>query len=166
MLAEANLDRTVIIRANFAGANLAKATMMAAVAYGTLDISSGPPPSFAGADLSGAHIVARLGRADLRGAILTDAHLGFSVRELRVNIYSDLSGAELSGAKLVRADLRRVRLPFADLAHADLSGADLTRADLFHADLTGADLTGANLTDANIAETLLGPSAPAVGSER
>jgi uncharacterized protein YjbI with pentapeptide repeats len=167
MLTEANLDRTIIIRANFAGAHLAHASLMAVVAYPTLDTSSGPAPSFAGADLTGARIVARLGHADLRGAILTDARLGYTVRELRTNLYSDLSGAELSEAKLVRADLRRVRLAFAHLSHADLSGADLRRADLFHADLTGADLTGADLTDADIAETLLRPSAPPVaGSDR
>jgi uncharacterized protein YjbI with pentapeptide repeats len=155
MLAGADLDHTVIIRTNFTGADLAKASLFGAVAYSTLEVRDSEAPTFAGADLSGARIVARLGRANLRGAKLADVRMGADGRELRTNLLNDLSGCDLTGADLSRADLRAVRLAFAHLAQADLAGANLSRADLWHADLTGADLTNTDLTGATIEGAIL-----------
>jgi uncharacterized protein YjbI with pentapeptide repeats len=151
----ANLDHSVIIRTNFAGAKLAKASFYGAAAYSTLEILPAEAPNFAGADLTGARIASRLGRANLRGARLVEAHMGIDSREFRTNLQNDLSGCDLTGADLARADLRAVRLPFAHLGGADLTGADLSRADLAHADLSGADLTDADLTGANIEGAIL-----------
>ena len=63
--------------------------------------------------------------ADLRGANLSDARLG----------YANLSGADLSDA---------------DLSGAWLGAADLSDADLFYANLRGANLSDANLVEANL----------------
>jgi uncharacterized protein YjbI with pentapeptide repeats len=154
-LRDANFDHSVIIRANFAGADLANASFYGAAAYSTLEISAAEAPNFAGADLTGARIASRLGRANLRGARLVDVRMGIDSREFRTNLQNDMSGCDLTGADLSRADLRAVRLPFAHLAEADLTGADLSRADLAQADLSGADLTDADFTGANVDGAIL-----------
>ena len=128
-LAGADLDHTVIIRTNFAGADLSRSSLYAAVASSSLEIVAAEAPDFAGADLSGAHIVAVLGRANLRGANLSGVRMGGYERILRLNLINDLTGADLTAARLARADLRDVRFAFAHLADADFAGANLTRAD-------------------------------------
>ena len=72
----AKLDRSRLTRTNFSGANLVGASLYHAV--GTLDFEahSTNAPNFSGANLRGARIMARLSRADLRGANLADARLG------------------------------------------------------------------------------------------
>ena len=154
-LTGANLDHSVIIRTNFAGAELANASFYGAAAYSTLEISAAEAPNFAGADLTGARIASRLGRANLRGARLVAVRMGSDSRDFRTNLQNDMSGCDLTGADLSRADLRAVRLPFAHLAEADLAGADLSRADLAHADLSGADLTDTDFTGANVDGAIL-----------
>ncbi len=118
-------------------------------------MSPAEAPDFAGADLSGAHVIARLMRVDLHGANLTHARLGPARDQLKTPFSNDLSGCNLSAAKLAGADLHDVRLPFAKLVGADLSGTDLSGTDLAHADLTGANLTGADLTGADLEGAVL-----------
>jgi uncharacterized protein YjbI with pentapeptide repeats len=112
-------------------------------------------PCLAGADLTGALVLVRLARTDLRGAVLAQVNMGVNPGALYPFAGNDLSGADLSGADLSRADLQDVRLPFAMLAGATLRGADLRRVDLSYADLTGADLEGADLSGADLDGTVL-----------
>lgn len=86
-----------------------------------------------------------LGRDDLRGANLRDAHL----REAYLR-GADLREADLRGADLREADLRGARLDRAHLRGADLCEAYLRVADLRGADLGDADLRGANLHGTNL----------------
>ncbi len=151
-LAGARLDRAVVLRANFAHADLSQASLLRLVTSSTLQPQAAEAANFAGADLSRASIFARLNGADLSGARLVGAHLGVDERTPKtMNLMrTELSGCDLSGADLRGADLHGVLLSFAKLAGADLSGADLR-----HADLTGADLTGADLTDADLGGAVL-----------
>jgi hypothetical protein len=68
----AMLDRTRLARANFSSANLAGASFYHAVGTVDFEAHSTNAPNFSGANLSGARIMARLSRADLRGANLAD----------------------------------------------------------------------------------------------
>ena len=70
-LAGADLDHTVVIRTDFSAADLSNASLRGLAAYSTLEVSAAEAPNFAGAKLSGAHILARLGRANLHGADLS-----------------------------------------------------------------------------------------------
>jgi uncharacterized protein YjbI with pentapeptide repeats len=99
--------------------------------------------------------LARLMRADLRGAILQGADLrGADLRlaDLREAV---LVGADLRGATLHLADLRDAHLRAARLNGAGLAQAALGRADLREADLQGADLGGADLGGAHLACAIL-----------
>jgi uncharacterized protein YjbI with pentapeptide repeats len=147
-LAGARLDRTVIIRANFAGANLAGATLVLPQASPGLDPSTPDAPSFKEANLSQATILARLARADFRGADASGLRSAVRGGEHVVRMRNDLSGARFGGARLIGADLREVNLAFADLSQADLSDANLRRADLTGANLDGARFRGADLDGA------------------
>jgi uncharacterized protein YjbI with pentapeptide repeats len=154
-LAGAKLDHALIIGANFAGADLHDASVLDAVAFSTLEILPGEAPNFAGANLSGARIIARLSRSNMSGANLAHLHMGAPLNRTIPPTRNALSGCNLTNASLAGADLAGIDLAFADLTGADLSHADLTRADLAHANLTGADLTGTDLTDADLDETVL-----------
>jgi hypothetical protein len=79
-------------------------------------------------------------RANLRGASLSKAGLG----------WADLREATLIGADLERADLRDANLRGADLSWSDLREANLSWSDLRGADLRGANLRGANLRRARL----------------
>ena len=81
-------------------------------------------------------------RANLRGANLEDANLGFA----------NLRGANLRGANLGFANLRGANLGCANLGCANLEGANLGCANLGFANLRGANLRGANLRGANLDE--------------
>ena len=84
-------------------------------------------------------------RADLRGAILTDANL------ICADLYcADLTGADLTGADLRSADLTGANLRSANLTGANLIGANLGVANLEGANLYNANLEGANLVGANL----------------
>jgi len=152
-LAGARLDRTVIIRTNFASANLAGASLILPQASPGLSPSAADAPSFRGANLSRATVMAQLGRADFRGADARGLRMSIHREQRLIRVgRNDLSGARLAGASLVEADLREVNLAFADLSDADLSGADLRRADFTGARLGGASLAGADLDGAILRE--------------
>jgi uncharacterized protein YjbI with pentapeptide repeats len=155
-LSGARLDRATIIRTNFAGANLSRATLLAPQAFPGMAPTIADAPSFRGANLSGARILANLTGVDMRGADASDLRMSAdrSQRELRPP-RSELPNGKLSGVRFARADLREAVFAFADLAGADLSDSDLRRANLSRADLTGAILTGANLAGADLDGAIL-----------
>ena len=155
-LSGAKLDRVTITRTNFAGADLSGASLFDIAAYSTTEFPRpAESPIFAGADLSGTNIQARLTGVNMRGADLSDARLGLRREQLKSPIWHDLSGCDLTGAKLRNTDLHGVHLQFTKLVGADLTGANLHVADLSHADLTGADLTGADLSGADLDGTIM-----------
>jgi uncharacterized protein YjbI with pentapeptide repeats len=156
-LAHARLDLAIVIRAKFVGADLSEASLVRLATSSGLEPDPGEAPSFVGANLSQAHVFARLSRADMHGARLAGAQLGVEPRTPRTMnlIRTELSGCNLAGAILAGADLTGALLSFVDLAGADLSQADLRRADLSHADLTGADLTGAQFSGADLEGAVL-----------
>lgn len=146
-----NLDRATVSRANFSGADLRAVKMrMMAVSNG-LDPVAADAPRFAGADLSGAEIEARLDWADFSDADLSHAKIG---RQLAIwgsyKPRSVMIGCNFTRARLVGASFEKSVLQFARFNGADLTGADLREADLSKADLTGADLTGARLDGADL----------------
>ena len=156
-LRSARLDLAWIMRADFTGANLSGASMFGPVVAPTM---AQPPaselPRFAGADFSGARVIARLAGCDLRQARFAGAQLGVDLKNQPMGqMRNDFSGADLSGADFSGADLNRAELAFANLAGANLTGANLLRADLAHADLRGAELTGADLTEADLDGAIL-----------
>lgn len=158
-LAGAHLDRATVQRTRFDGADLRGASLLRVSVTTELDLTMkavADAPSFAGADLTGARIFARLNGANLRGADLTGARLGhyrLTVIELHPRTFLEL--ADLSHARLRDADLVGVQLSWAKLVGADLTGAKLTNANLTGADLTGADLSGADLTGADLDMAIL-----------
>jgi uncharacterized protein YjbI with pentapeptide repeats len=104
-----------------------------------------------GADLSGARLQrAVLGYAHLQGAFLLGAELQGA----------DLRDAQLQGAVLINAELQGARLGFAQLQETNLTGAQLQgaylgfaqlhKAALMDAQLQGADLMDAQLQGANL----------------
>lgn len=149
-LSGAKLDLAWIMRANFTNANLSHASLLGLVVSSGLDYSAAEAPTFKGANFSEAHIIARLGRFDLRGANFHRARMAPDMRNQSMGLMrSDLSGADLAGADFSQADLSWALMRFANLTGANLTGANLSEADFSGADLTGADLTGVNATGAN-----------------
>src|SRR5471030_2016848 len=102
-LAGARLDLTVIIRADFGGADLRHASLVRPAVSSTMEAQATEAPRFAGANLEGAVIFARLTYADLGGARLVGARLGADVRTART---MNLGRSELSGADLDRVVLK------------------------------------------------------------
>ena len=150
-LSHANLNLAWIMRANFSRADLAGASLQGPVVSAGLEINPDEVPTFAGANFSGARIVARLSRMDLRGANFTGARMGADMKNQSMGLMrTDLSGANLAGANFAGADLSRALLRFADLTGASLIDANLYRADLSGANLSGADVTGADFTEADV----------------
>ncbi len=142
----ANLDRAIIIRTDFSNATMTGVTMMLPAASTVLDNNPArEAPIFRGADLSFAHVLAKLGHADWTGAKLTDAHFELGRLQFLAALRSDLAGGFMAGADLAGANLTSVRLAFADLRGANLRGANLEGADLAGVRLDGADLRGARL---------------------
>jgi uncharacterized protein YjbI with pentapeptide repeats len=91
--------------------------------------------------------------ADLRGAVLVEAHLE---RAVLMGVHLDraiLLGARLDRAILADAHLERAVLRGAHLEHAVLSGGHLEGANLMGAHLERADLGGAHLEGAILEET-------------
>ena len=94
---------------------------------------------------------------DTRKAVIV---LGHIKKNMKWNIYVDLSKINLSGADLRNAnlsefhlwesDLRNANLMYANLLGANLSDANLSGANLMYANLSGAILSGANLSGANL----------------
>ncbi len=155
-LSGANLDAAWIMRANFKGADLSKASLFGPVVYPGLEVLPAEAPNFENANLSGARIIARLSRVNLRGSNLAGARMGVDMRNQPMGqMRADLSGADLTGADLAGADLNRALITFAKLAGASLAKTNLFRADLSGTDLTGADVTGADLTEADLYGTVM-----------
>jgi uncharacterized protein YjbI with pentapeptide repeats len=153
----ARLDLAVVIRTSFAGADLSRARLVRLAASSTLEPRPDEAPSFAGANLSGATIFARLARADMHGARLEAAILGGDERTPHtMNLTrADLAGCNLANADLAGANLAGASLRFANLAGANLARADLRRSDLSQADLSRANLAGAALAGADLDEARL-----------
>jgi uncharacterized protein YjbI with pentapeptide repeats len=133
-LGRANLERAKLVAARLHGADLEGANLWGAD-IGYVDRNPG-----------GYHRwehefePARLGRANLRSATLSQARL----------VFADLGEANLSGAKLFGADLLEAVLRDANLSGASLEGANLLEAVLRGANLHRASLEGANLHRANL----------------
>lgn len=155
-LSGADLSRAILIRTDFTRADLAGATMLLPAASSKLgENPAAEAPRFRGANLTGAHVLAKLGNADWSGARLTDAHFELGRTQFLAALRSDLSGSALTGANLAGADLSGVRMAFADLRGANLARANLHGADLSGARLDGADLTGAILSRTDLRRTSL-----------
>jgi uncharacterized protein YjbI with pentapeptide repeats len=156
-LVGANLNLAWVIHANFTRANLAHASLQGLVVSTGLETSATQAPIFAGANLSGARITARLNYSDARGAKFTGASMGADIKNQSMGLMrADLSSARLDGADFSGADLSRALIRFAKLRGARFTGANLQMADLSGADLSGADLTGANVAGADFGGVLLG----------
>jgi uncharacterized protein YjbI with pentapeptide repeats len=116
-LDEAQLQRADLRYAALGGASLVEADLTGA----NLDAATLTP----GVDLTKADLSNASARADLRGAVLTEANL---------------VGAQMDRANLQGADFTGAEMQFADLRGADLRGANLRKAE----DLELArDLSGA-----------------------
>ena len=161
-LSHTRLDRSVLIRADLSGANLSGATILRPTIYTDLSENLADAPRFAGANLTGVRINARMSGSDFHGADLTGANL--SQRESRAGegtittlTKNVLKSCDFSRAIMRGVNLDRSVLTFSRFVGTDLRDASLVDADLSKADLTGADLTGANLTGADLyGATLLG----------
>jgi uncharacterized protein YjbI with pentapeptide repeats len=159
-LSHTRLDRSVLIRADLSGANLSGASILRPTVYTDLNENLADAPRFAGANLTGIRVMAKMSGADFHGADLTNAN--FTPREgrpgqgtittLAKNVLKscDFTRAILRGVNFDRAVLTFSHFDGADLTGANLSGTDLSKADFTGADLTGADLTGADLDGANL----------------
>ncbi len=154
-LSHTRLDRTVLIHADLAGANLSGATILRPTIYTDLEENLADAPSFAGANLKGIRVMAKMSGADFHGADLSGADLSplearpgqGTITTLAKNV---LKSCDFSRAIMRGVNLDRALLTFSHFVGADLRDANLTGADLSRADLTGADLTGANLTGADL----------------
>jgi uncharacterized protein YjbI with pentapeptide repeats len=151
-LSGVKLDRAIVIRADFSGANLSGASIMRPSVYTSLYANRDEAPKFSGANLKGIRITAMMDGADFRGADLSGARMG--PHEPRADISSMpasfLRGCDFSGAILRDADLMWAKLTFSKFTGADLSGVNLNGADLSKADLSGANLTDADLAGADL----------------
>ena len=161
-LAGSRLDRTTLIRADFSGANLSGASILRPTIYTDLTENIADAPRFAGANLTGIRVMAKMSGADFHGADLTDAN--FTPREARPGqgtittlAKNMLQSCDFTKAILRGANLEHAVMTFSHFNGADLTGANLNSTDLSRADFTGADLTGADLTGADLdGATLLG----------
>lgn len=79
-------------------------------------------------------------RADLRGAVISDANLADST----------FDNAILQQANLDRVDAQRASFASANMYRTNVSQSDLSSANLLAANLSEALLQGTNLTDANL----------------
>lgn len=156
-LAGARLDRAVLTGTDFSGASLRGASLLRPTVYSSLGFDRREAPSFAGADLTGIRITARLDGAVSCGADLSRADI--SPHETRGDVSSmprnQLPYCDFTDANLEGANLQYALLTFAKLVRARLGGANLANSDLSKADLSGADLTGANLAGADLDGAIL-----------
>lgn len=151
-LTRANLNGAWLMGTDFSGARLVGSSLLSVVVLGG-EVKT--PPNFAGADLSGARIIADFPRANLRGAKLVKTNLGVNIKNQGMGqMRTDLSGADLSGADLEGADLNRSLMAFAKLNGANLRGVNFFNAKMAGADLRGADVSGADFTDADLDGTV------------
>ena len=166
-LAGARLDRCVIIRTRFAGAQMQGCSFLRPSVFSGLQNSHLEVPVFRNANLERAKILALLDGADFSGANLSGASLTWApYNQRRSHWGTGLNRSTLDGVAAVRASfadlsMKQASLRAADLRHADfrnaiLTGADLSDADIAHADFTGAKLDGASLDTARGRETAIG----------
>ena len=150
----ANLDGAWLIGANFANANLQEIHLFGPVVARGLEPSREQSPVFAGADFSGARVIAKLSQGDSEGANFSDANLGADMKNQSMGLMrfeaegAQLAEADFSGAKLNHALFRFANLTGADFSNADIRSAEFNGADLSGANFTGADATGADFSDA------------------
>lgn len=155
-LSNARLDRSSLSRADLSGANLKGATLLTVTAHLTTEPQAVDAPLFVGADLTDAHIAARLDGANFSNANLTRARLGRLVptwgtyRSRAVINSSNFSGAILVGADLSTAMLRFSEFRDANLTDANLAGCDFTKTNFSGANFSGADVSGADFDGANL----------------
>jgi uncharacterized protein YjbI with pentapeptide repeats len=159
-LSHTRLDRSVLIRADLSGANLTSATILRPTIYTDLNEDLKDAPRFAGANLTGIRVMARMSGSDFHGADLTNANLSplesrpgqGTMTTLYKNVLKscDFSNAILRGTNFDRAVLTFSRFNGADLTDANFKDADLSRVDFSGADLTGANFTGADLDGATL----------------
>ncbi|MGN6692785.1 MAG: Ig-like domain repeat protein [Aquihabitans sp.] len=159
-LTGANLTGARLTGADLAGADLDGVQLSGASISGVRSGSiSGTPASLpSNSDLVNGYLVG--GGASLRDAMLPGADLADKLIGGSDWTRADVHGANLRGAfmgyivlqdaNLADADLHGAYVLLANLRHADLRGADLTQAHLGGSDLTGADLTDANLAGADL----------------
>jgi uncharacterized protein YjbI with pentapeptide repeats len=147
-LTRAILNGAWLMGTNFNGAVLVDAMLMSVVVLGGQVTTK---PSFAGADLSGARVIAEFAGVDFSGARLARANLGVDIKNQGMGqMRTNLAGAKLAAADLAGADLNRSILEFADLTKANLAGVSLFRAKLAGADLRGANVAGADFSEADL----------------
>ena len=161
-LSHTRLDRSVLIRTDLSGANLSGATILRPTVYTDLGENLADAPRFAGANLAGIRVMAKMSGSDFHGADLTGANLSplesrpgqGTITTLAKNV---LKSCDFSHAIMRGVNLDRAVLTFSRFVGTDLHDANFVNADLSKADFTGADLTGANLTGADLdGATLLG----------
>ena len=145
------LDRATVIRTDFTGASLKGAMLRSLTVFSTVDPDPSDAPRFTGANLSDAHIVARLDGTDFRGANLTDARIG-----QQSGVWGSyaprmtLIGADFSASELRRTNLKSAVLHFARFVNATIIDGNFRDTDLSGADFTGAELEGTDFTGANL----------------
>lgn len=155
-LTGANLNLSWLIHADFTGANLTDASLVAPVVAEGLAAKPGEIPIFKDANLSGARVQARFTAGDLRGTKFVGADLSAHLKNQSMGLmHTEMGSANLAGADLSKANLGHIDMTFANLRGVDFTDADLTRADLSGADATGASFAGADLTGAVLDRTTL-----------
>ncbi len=131
-LSGAKLDLAWIMRANFTDANLSRSSLLGLVVASGLDYSAAEAPTFRGANFSGAHVLARLARFDLRGADFHGAKMGADMKNQSMGLMRcDLSGSDLAGANFSKADLSLALMRFANLTGANFARRKSVRSRSF-----------------------------------
>ena len=155
-LSGAILNLAWVMRADFTGADLSRASMQGPVVAPGLELSVAHAPIFTRANFSGARVIARFSRFDLREADFSGAHLGADMRNQSMGLMRmDFTSANLEGANFAGADLGRALLSWANLRRTNFRGAKLTMANFVGADLRDADLTDADATGATFEQARL-----------
>lgn len=70
-----NLDVVWLMRANFSNANLTNGSLFAPLIYPGLEINLAERPNFAGVNLAGARVIARLNQVNLSGGNFARARM-------------------------------------------------------------------------------------------
>lgn len=147
-LAGAKLDRAVLTRADFSGANLEGSTILKPSVFTTPDFDLAESPTFAGAILKGARIIAAFDGVSFRNADLSGSKIGPFDMSVEAGIAPStlMKSADFTGADLSGAEMRNLNMTFGRFSGARLNGARLLALDLTNVDFSGADLTGAEFS--------------------
>jgi uncharacterized protein YjbI with pentapeptide repeats len=141
----ANLDLALMMSANLENASFKNAA---------LNNTNLENSNLKNANFSGARVVAKMSRADLIGANLSNMKAGISMHNQSMGmIRTELESASLRDVTMKDADLAFCNMKFAKLQNSDLRGVNFSNCDLSGADFTGANLTDANLTEAKLTNT-------------